>query len=101
MKTKIKNIDENNIEVVLQGELDTLASQQFATDMQPVMENSSKKIVMDFADLEYISSSAMRTILLLQKTASANGGKVSIRNMSEEIRQIFQLTGFDQMIDIL
>lgn len=101
MKTEIQNIDENSIEIKLQGELDSSTAQKFATDLQPVMECANKLITMDFTELEYISSSSMRTILLLQKTALSMGGKVQIKGMGEEISQIFHLTGFDQMIEIL
>ncbi len=97
-------ITENNAETIaiaLKGELDTLAAQSFATDMQQVMEDAGKKITVDFSELEYISSAGMRTILLLQKNANAKGGKVTIVGMSEDIKQIFQMTGFDQMIEIL
>jgi len=98
------NITVNNSErifIVLRGELDTLAAQTFAAEMEPVMADAGKQITLDFTELEYISSAGMRTILLLQKTAVQKGGKVYIKGMSEDIRQIFRMTGFDQIIDIL
>jgi len=98
------NIIENTPErivIVLRGELDTLAAKSFAAEMEPVMADAGKRIILDFTELEYISSAGMRTILLLQKTAGAKGGKVSIKGMSEDIRQIFRMTGFDQIIEIL
>ncbi len=96
----IENTPER-IVIVLRGELDTLAAKSFAAEMEPVMADAGKRIILDFTGLEYISSAGMRTILLLQKTAGAKGGKVSIKGMSEDIRQIFRMTGFDQIIEIL
>jgi len=101
MKFTIRENNAEEILIALGGELDTQAAQSFATDMQPVMAEAEKHITIDFSQLEYISSTGMRTLLLLQKTAEAKGGKVTITGMSEDIRQIFQMTGFDQMIEIL
>jgi len=98
------NITENNSErivITLQGEMDTLAAKTFAAEMESVMADAGKQIVLDFTRLEYISSAGMRTILLLEKTAEEKGGKVCIKGMSEDIRQIFQMTGFDQMIEVI
>ena len=96
-------IQENNAQkalISLEGELDTAASQDFAAKLQPFVADSAKEITFDFSKLEYISSSGMRAIMLLNKTALANGGKVFIKGMSEDIRQLFQMTGFDQMMEI-
>jgi len=101
MKFTITENKADMIVIALQGELDTLAAQLFATDMQPVMQEAGKQIVLDFSELEYISSAGMRTILLVQKTVGAKGGKVTIKGMSDDIKQIFQMTGFDQMIEIV
>lgn len=101
IKINITENDSEKIVIVLQGELDTLAAQSFAAEMEPVMAEAGKQITMDFTDLEYISSAGLRTILLLQKTAGNKGGKVRIKGMSGDIRQIFRMTGFDQMIEIL
>jgi len=98
------NIIENTPErivIVIRGELDTLAAKSFAAELEPAMSDAGRRIILDFTELEYISSAGMRIILLLQKTASGKGGKVSIKGMSEDIRQIFRMTGFDQMIEIL
>lgn len=101
MKTTIIEKTSEKITVALQGELDTVAAQQFAKDMEPVMAEESKLILIDFSELDYISSAGMRIILFAQKTVRAKGGNVQIKGMSEDIKQIFQLTGFDQMIEIL
>lgn len=101
MKTTIIEKTSEKITVALQGELDTAAAQQFAKDMEPLMAEESKLILIDFSELDYISSAGMRIILFAQKTVRAKDGNVQIKGMSEDIKQIFQLTGFDQMIEIL
>lgn len=100
MKVNIIKSDSDNITVTLDGELNTLAAQQFAKDVEPLMEESGKEITMDFTNLSFISSTGMRTLLLLNKETIAKKGKISIIGMSEDIKQIFELTGFDQMFEI-
>lgn len=100
MELKVK---ENNAEqtiVALQGELDTAAVQQFTEQLESVVAEAGKKVIIDFSDLEFISSAGMRVLLKLNKDVAANGGSVCIVGMSEDIRQLFQMTGFDNILDI-
>lgn len=79
---------------VLDGRLDTAASQQFQIDMQPLMDNADKHIVLDCQKLEFISSSGLRLFLSLRKQTIAKGGDVTIINVSSEVKQVFTITGF-------
>lgn len=79
---------------VLTGRLDTAASQQFASDIEPLLDNADKHIVLDCNALEFISSSGLRLFLSLRKATIAKGGDVTIIGVSEEIKQVFTITGF-------
>lgn len=79
---------------VLEGRLDTAASQQFQIDMQPLMDNADKHIVLDCTKLEFISSSGLRLFLALRKQTIAKGGDVTITGVSPEVKQVFTITGF-------
>lgn len=93
--------NENNVYTgALSGRLDTVNAVQFEQDMQPLMENADKEIVLDCEQLEYISSSGLRLLLALRKESIAKGGSVSIRNINDDIRQIFTITGFVNLFDI-
>ena len=50
--------------------------------------------------MEYISSSVLRIFLTVRKAAAAKGGRVIIRGLSSEIRQVFMMTGFLQLFEI-
>lgn len=78
----------------LDGRLDTASSQQFAIDMQPLMDGADKHIVLDCSKLEFISSSGLRLFLMLRKATIAKGGDVTITGVSPEIKQVFTITGF-------
>lgn len=89
-------ITQNNdsIQGKLIGRLDTAASAQFQRDMQPLMDNADKHVILDCEGLQFISSSGLRLFLSLRKQTIAKGGDVTIRNVSAEVKQVFTITGF-------
>lgn len=93
------NIDGNKVTGTLAGRLDTAAATQFATDMQPLIENADKEITLDCSKLEFISSSGLRLFLTLRKATIAHGGKVIITGINPEIDQVFTITGFKTLFE--
>ncbi len=85
---------------VLSGRLDTPSAIEFEKEMAPLLENADKKIILDFAALEYISSSGLRRLLTLRKAVESKGGRLEIRHLSSELRKIFTITGFIALFDI-
>ena len=85
---------EDQVVAKLIGRLDTAASQQFSIDMQSLMDNADKKILMDCSHLDFISSSGLRLFLALRKETIAKGGSITIKGVSPEIKQVFTITGF-------
>jgi len=92
-------IDDAKIMATLEGRLDTAASAQFSRDMEPLMDNADKEITLDCSGLEFISSSGLRLFLSLRKATIANGGKVVIKNVSDDIKQVFTITGFYSLFE--
>lgn len=92
-------ISQNNgvVNGVLNGRLDTAAAVQFAKDMEPLMANADKKIVLDCKNLEFISSSGLRLFLSLRKETMAKGGDVIIVGVSSSVKQVFTITGFNSL----
>ena len=82
------------------GRLDTPASLQASKDIQPLLDNADKEIILDCSELEYISSSGLRILLGIRKETARKGGKVIIKNIREEIRQVFMMTGFYNLFEI-
>ncbi|MBR3521926.1 MAG: STAS domain-containing protein [Prevotella sp.] len=85
---------DNQITGVLDGRLDTAASQQFSIDMEPLMNNADKHIVLDCNKLSFISSSGLRLFLSLRKATIAKGGDITITGVSPDVKQVFAITGF-------
>ena len=88
MKTTI--VEENNNQVIyFEGRLDTSASSQVQQELQPLIDNIKSDVILNCSKLEYISSSGLRT----------EGKRVFIHELSNEIRQVFTMTGFISLFE--
>ena len=89
------NITEGNQTVIsVKGRLDTVSAPEFEQAIAPVIAGDMKQIILDCTALEYISSSGLRLFLTLQKTAAAKQGTLILKGMKDEIKEIFDMTGF-------
>ncbi len=86
--------------VSLIGRLDTPASQDVAAQLEPLKEKAGGTIILDCSELSYISSSGLRIFLTLRKDAAEKGGKVIVRNIDNNIRSVFMMTGFLNLFEI-
>lgn len=82
------------------GRLDTVNSDKFNKDMQPLVEAANRHIELECSQLEYISSSGLRLFLTLRKQVAAKGGKLVIRNINDTIREVFTITGFFNLFEV-
>ena len=89
-----KNVNGSELTVSVSGRLDTAT----APELEKALDfDGVEVLVFDFKELEYLSSAGLRIILTAQKTMNRQG-KMSIRNVNETIMEIFDVTGF---VDIL
>ena len=58
-----------------------------------------KLLIFDLAQVEYVFSSGLRSFLILQKMLEPNGGKIKLINVADNIRNIFEYTGFENMLE--
>ena len=86
--------------VQLIGRLDTPSAQEVSKAMDPVIADAAGPIVLDCSQLEYISSSGLRIFLTVRKAAAVQGGKVIVKGMNNDIRNVFMMTGFLNLFDI-
>ena len=92
---------ENKTIVVLNGRIDTSNADQFQQDVAPLLEGESPDIDIDCTDMTYTSSQGLRIFLMLQKSVMARGGKMVMRNMNPQVKEVFDITGFSNIITIL
>ena len=93
MKTNIQE-KEGKIIATLEGELDTAAAVEVENALQPLFENDGRDVEIDCTNLEYIASSGLRILLGILKKAKSVGSRVVLKNVNEDIREVFKLTGF-------
>ena len=91
MNTVINEQDGKYI-VSLEGELDTAHALEVEEAMKPLHEVSGKDITIDCSHLDYIASSGLRILLGLLKSAKANGNKVVLKSLNDEIKDVFKMT---------
>ena len=84
------------LRISLEGRLDTATAPQLEAELKKSLEGVGK-LELDFQKLEYLSSAGLRVILAAQKTMNKQGEMV-IRNVNETIMEVFEITGF---VDIL
>ena len=91
-----KNLNGTELTVTIVGRLDTTTAPQLEASLKESFEGVTK-LILDFAELEYLSSAGLRVLLATQKVMNKQGEMI-IRNVNETINEIFEVTGF---IDIL
>ena len=93
---------------VREGDVLTVdVSGRFDTDTAPEIDagvkaelGDVKKLVLDLSKVEYISSSGLRVILGLNKALTASGGELVIKNPSQMVRDVFEITKFINILNI-
>ncbi len=97
MKYDIKQ-EEKTLLVAVEGELDVRTSPEFQDALLPALDGITKAEI-DLKDLHYISSAGLRVLLAAAKVMD-NQGEMTVKNVSEDVMDIFKITGFDELLDI-
>ena len=93
MNTVIKEID-NKYVVTLEGEMDTAAANEAEEVLKQLYNNEGKEVVFECKNLEYIASSGLRILINILKATMSKGNRVVLRNVNDDIKNVFKLTGF-------
>ena len=99
MNITIENANGMTI-ATLAGRLDTPTAAEVEPSFEQLQNAADGTVVLDCTELAYISSSGLRLFLSLRKTATAKGGKVIVKNISNDIRQVFMMTGFLNLFEM-
>lgn len=91
---------DNALIVKLQGSLDTLAAEEIMDQVKEIMD-SATPITIDCTELEYISSSGLRLLLMIRKAQKAKDNKVTLTSVNASIMEVLRVTHFDKMFEIM
>lgn len=97
--TIVKNLNGTELNIAITGRLDTATAPQLEVELNQSL-TGIEKLVLDFSALEYISSAGLRVLLQTQKTMNKQGEMI-IRNVNETISEIFEVTGFVDILTIV
>jgi anti-anti-sigma factor len=82
------------------GRLDSSTSPAFEKDLLERLEQGHVSMVLDLSGLTFISSAGLRTILLLAKQMKTVGGRLALCSLSKPVREIFDATRCDTLVDV-
>ena len=83
----------------VEGRIDTITSQDLDKEIQSEI-GKFDSLTMDFSDLEYISSAGLRVLIATQKTLKPDSIPFIIKNVNDNIKEVFRMSGFDKILKI-
>jgi anti-anti-sigma factor len=86
--------------VTANGRLDGIYSSAFAREVEKLITSTNPKILIDFTDIDFVSSAGLRVLLLLVKKANASGGVFAFCSVNDQVRQVLDVSGFTPMFSI-
>jgi anti-anti-sigma factor len=94
--------DGDKVEAVLSGSLDTKGAEVLQNAMNGIFEEGyGVKVVMDFSSVSFVSSAGLRVLLLTMKKVNSAGGSLELRNVSDSIKEVLNMTGFSFILKVL
>ena len=94
-----KTADGSKLTVAISGRIDTQTAPQLEASLKESVENVTD-LVLDFAEVVYISSAGLRTVVTAQNWMDQKKGTMVIKNVGKNIMSIFKVTGFDSFLTI-
>jgi len=96
---QITTRDVNDVKVVqIEGEMDTGSSPEAQQQLDQLREQGVKKILLDLAKLEFISSAGLRVLLATAQEIKAAGGELRVCNPNETVKEVFDISGFSTLL---
>lgn len=82
------------------GRIDGTNAREFQTTLEAAIDSNDDTVVLDLGDLSYISSAGLRVMLITAKALQVRNAKFVVCGLSVPIREIFKISGFDQIIPV-
>lgn len=99
MEIKVDKID-GQVVVSLSGRIDSTAAVEFEEKLIEVIDAGANVMIVDFLNVQFISSAGLRVLLLAAKKVKPYGGKLILADMSKDVREVFDISGFSSIFDI-
>ncbi len=99
MEINLKEINEITV-VQLSGELDSNTSPEAESAINEKLKSGVKKMIVNFIDLDYISSAGLRVMLATAKKITAKDGELVICGLNEVVQEVFDMSGFSTILNL-
>ena len=93
-----KKMNGTELVIALEGRLDTMTAPELEAELNQSLDGA-EQLTLDFSKLEYISSAGLRVLLSAHKVMSKKGG-MKVTHISEIVREVFEVTGFADILKI-
>lgn len=96
---KIKKVQEGSkLTIAVKGRVDSVTAPELDEAVNSSLDGITE-LILDFSELEYTSSAGLRVLLEADKTMEQQGS-MTVTGVNEEVRQVFEVTGFDSILNI-
>jgi anti-anti-sigma factor len=96
----VKHISDNVVTLEINGKLSAATAGELEAALEPIIPEAVKGLVLDFKGVSYVASAGLRVLVSLQKKLSAGAVPLSMVNVCEEVREVFEVTGLDEVFAI-
>jgi anti-anti-sigma factor len=83
-----------------QGRLDSNSGPVFEKELLGYIEGGCRRLLLDFSELNYISSAGLRIVLVAAKRIKAAGGRLVLAALNAQVNEVFEISGFNRILDI-
>ncbi|HEX4949928.1 MAG TPA: STAS domain-containing protein [Blastocatellia bacterium] len=84
----------------LRGRMDSVTARTVEEKLLALIENGERHLVVDCAELTYVSSAGLRVFLMAAKRVTQVKGQLIFTTLNDEVRQVFDLTGFSSILQV-
>ena len=95
--TVTKTVNDITVTLAVEGRVDTTTAPDLDKEIKALDEPN---LILDFEKLEYISSAGLRVLLAAQKSYKARAGKMIVKNVNDDVNEVFEITGFTDILTI-
>jgi len=92
--------EEKGVVIHVTGRMDAVSSPDFEKAMDAWIEKGETTLVVDGSNLEYISSSGLRSVLIIAKKLKTREGRILLTSLTSVVKEVFEISGFSTIIPI-
>ena len=93
------NKQDSTLTAVVSGNVDTVTAPELDSKLQENLAGV-RELIIDFAAVDYISSAGLRVILMANQNMEEVDGNMTIKNVNDDVREVFEMTGFDSLLNL-